>query len=237
MSVEIKPLLADDFPALVDLYPWPDSIWIRANFVQSLNGKVTDTSGALYLASEKDKLLFSYLRATADCILIGRETATSQPYKNVKIAKKYSDLRHSKAPLQIAILSNTLDFPAGFFEDFKHKPLLISSQAAIKNHQEILPWVEPIALGESSVDLPQLKNMLKERGLLRVVCEGGPGLATELVNLDLIDEINLTVSKQIKSTNEKSLFTQSLALERGDAFHFKQILYDSENLFLRILKK
>lgn len=237
MTLAIKPLLADDFPPLLDLYPWPNSAWIRANFIQSLNGKVTDKSGELYLSSAKDKFLFRYLRATADCILIGRHTALNQPYKNVQIAKKYSNLRHSKAPLRIAIISNSLNFTSGYFEGFSNKPLLITNKIALENHQDILPLVEPVELGDSRVDLKLLKSELIKRSLNRVLCEGGPELITQLANFDLLDEIDLTVSRQIKSTDEKSLFTQSLSAKNEDFFYFQQILYDDENLFMRILKK
>jgi riboflavin biosynthesis pyrimidine reductase len=78
---------------------------------------------------------------------------------------------------------------------------------------------------------------LADLGFFRILCEGGPELVTQLANLDLLDEIDLTISRQLKSALESSLFTQSLKLEKEDHFYFRQILFDHENLFVRILKK
>ena len=237
MSLEIKPLLNDDFPSLAELYPWPTGFWMRANFVQSINGKVTDSSRNLYLSSKKDKSLFRYLRATADCLIIGRQTAISQPYKDVKISREYLPLRHTNNSLEVIIISNSLDFPSGFFADFRHKPFLITNRQALKKHPEILPLVDPIELGESTVDMNLLIAELTSRGFFRVLCEGGPALLTQLVNYDLLDEINLTISSSPKAFEEKSLFTNNLMLIKEDDFYFNQVLFDRENLFLRILRK
>lgn len=230
-------MLEDDFPPLDDYYPWPKGSWIRANFVQSLNGKVTDKSEELFLASQKDKYLFRYLRSTADCILIGRSTAIGQPYKDVKISKKYLSSRHTQKPLQLIIVSNKLDFASDFFTDFTYKPILLTNKRALANHQEILPFVVPIEIGDEAVDLKEIKSTLANLGFYRILCEGGPELVTQLANLDLLDEIDLTISRQLKSALESSLFTQSLKPEKEDHFYFRQILFDHENLFVRILKK
>ena len=237
MSIEIKHLVETDFPQIAELYPWPGDFWIRANFAQSLNGKVTDDSKLLYLATEKDKFLFRYLRATADCLIIGRQTAISQPYQEIKLSKKYLPLRHTYEPLQLVLVSNSLEFPPGFFANFNHKPLLVTNQNSLVSHSEILPWVEPIILGEVKVDLNLLKSELIKRGYLRVLCEGGPDLVTSLVNFDLIDEIDLTVSNQLVASSGKSILSSNLKTEKIDFFYFEQVLYDQENLFMRILKK
>lgn len=237
MTIEIQPILEDDFPPLAELYPWPQVSWIKANFVQSLNGKVTDQSKELFLASQKDKYLFRYLRATADCIVIGRNTAINQPYKDIKISKKYLSARHTQKPLQLIIISNKLDFASDFFSDFTHKPILLSNKKALASHQKFLPFVIPIELGEEVVDLNLLKPTLTKLGFNRILCEGGAELITQLVNLDILDEIDLTISKQLKSALESSLFTANLKPEKEDHFYFRQILFDHENLFVRILKK
>lgn len=237
MTIEIQQILEDDFPPLDDYYPWPKGSWIRANFVQSLNGKVTDNSDELFLASQKDKYLFRYLRATADCILIGRNTAISQPYKDIKMSKKYLSSRHTQKLMQLIIVSNKLDFASDFFTDFTNKPILLTNKKALANHQEILPFVIPIEIGDEAVDLKQIKPTLANLGFFRILCEGGPELVTQLANLELLDEIDLTISRQLKSAQESSLFTQSLISEKEDHFYFRQILFDHENLFVRMLKK
>ena len=51
-----------------------------------------------------------------------------------------------------------------------------------------------IVAGGDRVDLALAVSELRERGLSRVLCEGGPRINAQLAAADLIDELCLTVS-------------------------------------------
>ena len=51
-----------------------------------------------------------------------------------------------------------------------------------------------VIVGDDDVDLPAATAALRERGLHRVHCEGGPTLLAQLVAADLLDELLLTVT-------------------------------------------
>lgn len=233
----VEQLLTSDFTNLHLAYPWPDKFWIRANFAQSLNGKVTDKTEQLYLSSEKDKSLFRYLRATSDCILIGRNTVLIEPYQNVRVSEKYLSLRHTTNPIRVAIVSNSLKFPEGFFKKFNQKPLLITNQAAAAKNSVLSKEVDLVLLGETSVELSALTTALNTFGLKRILCEGGARLMTALVNENLLDEIDLTLISRLLPSDEASLFTKDLNPLKVSDFEYQQILFDADNLFLRMLKK
>lgn len=237
MAITLEQLLQDDFSNLEVTYPWPAGFWIRANFVQSLNGKVTDKSKQLYLSSEKDKSLFRYLRATSDCLLVGRNTIISEPYQNVKISKKYLPLRHTTNLIKVAIISNSLEFPDSFFKEFSKKPLLITNEAAAAKNPRLAEDVDFVLVGKTQVELSSLPSTLKSLGLKRILCEGGARLVTELANTNLLDEIDLTVASQLLARDEAGLFTKEFNPLNEGNFEFKQVLYDANNLFMRILKK
>jgi riboflavin biosynthesis pyrimidine reductase len=51
--------------------------------------------------------------------------------------------------------------------------------------------------GEERVVVTDLLDVLRARGLSRVLCEGGPLLLSQLVAADLLDELCLTLSPRL----------------------------------------
>ena len=77
---------------LLNLYPWPNKPWIRANMVQSLDGGVTDQNqNTDSLSTDSDKQIFRLLRQLSEVILVGSKTAQSAPYLDIKINEQTSD--------------------------------------------------------------------------------------------------------------------------------------------------
>jgi riboflavin biosynthesis pyrimidine reductase len=54
-----------------------------------------------------------------------------------------------------------------------------------------------VQAGTGDVDLTGVVQQLGERGLSRVLCEGGPSLMSDLVAAGLLDELCLTVSPRL----------------------------------------
>lgn len=54
-----------------------------------------------------------------------------------------------------------------------------------------------IDCGADTVDLAEALRVLAERGLWRVLCEGGPSLQGSMVAGDLLDEMCLTLSPRL----------------------------------------
>lgn len=237
MAIEFEKLTSDTLARLSDYYPWPSGFWIRSNFVQTLNSKVTDSSKQLYLASNADKEIFRYLRTTADCLIVGTRTALSEPYQNVKPTAKYLSGKSNSTSTSVAIVSNSLNLPIDFLSNFSNPPLIFTNQYALDQKPDINKWAKVIILGEKSVELANLKPALLELDLKRILCEGGAALQTSLVNADLLDEINLTIANRIGASVESNLFSSEIDQAKQEDFEFTQVLVDNNNLFLRAIKK
>jgi 5-amino-6-(5-phosphoribosylamino)uracil reductase len=237
MEIKIEPLSEQVFQNLASHYPWPDGFWLRSNFVQSLNGKVTDKTKNLYLASESDKTVFRYLRSTADCLLIGSKTAISEPYQSVKASTRFLPFRANENPVKIAIVSNTLDFPKNFLKDFKNTPILFTNQKAANENLELAEFAQIIVVGELAVEVEKIKPALIGLNLNRVLCEGGATLLTSLVNAQIVDELDLTIANRFMDYQQGHVLTDQLKGGLTEYFQFKSVLFDHENLFLRNLKK
>lgn len=182
------------FPDQVELerlyaYPEGNTIWVRSNFVATLDGAAYDESGKSgSLGGEVDKRVFALLRSLADVIIVGAGTARTEGYKPVEADEVDGDLRSrlGLAPVpRIAVVSRRLDIP-----EVLHDQLLITTTDVPTDSL----GMDVLAFGEGVIDWPAVLAELASRGLTRVLCEGGPTLHGTLVSQGLVDDLCLTIA-------------------------------------------
>lgn len=200
---------ADLTPAqLVDLYRHPappgPGVWLRSNFVTSLDGSVAGRNGrASSINTASDHHVFALHRALADVILVGAQTVRTEGYRAVDFKPWQRDLRAAEGlaafPL-LAIVTRSLDLdpglgslngpeevgPVTIFTTTGHSRRLLDDWARA--------GVEIVASGRERVELPEVTQSLAARGLVRVLCEGGPRLHRDLLADALLDEMSLTLA-------------------------------------------
>lgn len=170
-----------------ELYAYPDTDrpWLRTNFVSTVDGGAYDAAGRTStLGGEIDTEVFALLRRLADVIIVGAGTARTEEYHT------------SSTPL--ALVSRRLDIP----EDLVGPGLVVitttdSPADRIETLREA--GVEVIAHGEIEIDWPIVLDDFGARGWRHILCEGGPTLHGELVTLDLVDEVCLTIAPMLTS--------------------------------------
>jgi riboflavin biosynthesis pyrimidine reductase len=195
----------------------PDRPWIYANFVQTLDGIVSllgaEASGSDISQSPEDRWLMDLLRAHADAVLIGMgtlraETGLGQPgprgpvFRIVDPAIRELREKLRRGSERNIFLTGSSDIQFDRYAAFDGKSvepfLLTTSGAAEKLASQLRqsPQVRVIACGEGQrVDLKQAVCLLRRQfGIRYLLCEGGPGLYSNMLELDLIDEKFLTVS-------------------------------------------
>ena len=170
-----------------DLYAYPDTNrpWLRTNFVCTVDGGAYDTSGVTAsLGGDADHEVFQLLRRLADVVMVGAGTARIEKYGA------------TKTPL--AVVSRRLDIP-----DHLVGPdlIVITTTDAPSDRLEALraAGVEVIAHGEIEVDWTAVFADFDAKGWRHLLCEGGPTLHGDLVTLDLVDEVCLTVAPTLTS--------------------------------------
>ena len=192
---------------LAELYAYPadlDRPWVRANFVSTLDGAASGPDGRSgSINNDADKRVFGLLRSLADVVLVGAGTARTEGYRPVRTREVWRDLRArmalAPAPT-LAIVSRSLDLPEGLLEPVEGGgPVLVvtSRQADVGRlaaARDALGAHAIVQAGEDVVDLAGAVDQLGERGLSRVLCEGGPRLMSDLVAAGRLDELCLTVS-------------------------------------------
>lgn len=179
---EPRPLQPQD---LLDLYDPGDGPSVRAGFVVSTDGAVTQDGSSRMLQTPADEAVFHALRAVADAVLVGAGTARTERYGPVRPRPDGRAWRQAhglpeRPPLVLVSRSLDLDPVEG---------AVVVTCAAAEGRDR---FPDVLVAGDDEVDLADAVRQLAERGLTRLLCEGGPRLLTSLLLQGLVDELCLT---------------------------------------------
>lgn len=173
---------------------------VRANFVSSLDGSVTVGGRSGGLGNAEDQRLMTVLRTMADVILVGAGTVRAEGYGGLRLPAPSvawrADAGLSDQP-PLAVVSARLDLEPEhpFFSEAVQRPLVLTRAQAPETRRKALEAVaDVIDCGEASVDPARIVQLLAQRGMPQVLCEGGPHLFGTLVEADLVDELCLSLS-------------------------------------------
>lgn len=165
---------------------WVRDVWLRVNFVMSLDGAIVGSEGlSTSLGTEADRTVFHLARRLSDVVLVGAGTLRAEDYR--------------PSPRPLAIVSRRLDLAPTLrvFADRgpEHvRPMILTTGNAIAGAPDWLSTeADLLDCGADSVSLPKGVDHLARRGLGHVLCEGGPALFTDLLEADLVDELLLTL--------------------------------------------
>jgi riboflavin biosynthesis pyrimidine reductase len=164
-----------------------DGAWLRVNLVTALGGQAAGADGTSEsLTGGVDRTLLGVLRRSADVVLVGAGTLRAE-----RLAMPRS------AALAIATLRKDFD-PAVLPEpaaDGRLPMLLCPPSTAHAVHKRVGDAAEVVAVdGDPAARPGLLVDALAERGLTRVVCEGGADLAGRLLTAGVVDELDLTTA-------------------------------------------
>jgi riboflavin-specific deaminase-like protein len=181
---------------------WPDPTpWLRANMVATVDGSARAPDGLSEgISSTADRRVFGRLRGLADVVLVGAGTVREEGYRPSRLKPEFTQRRadagQGVVPV-VAVVSRSLrlDLSTELFVAPLVRTLVITAATADPERLERVREVaDVVALGADDVDLGGAITALRERGLPRIHAEGGPTLLAQLVALDLLDELLLTVS-------------------------------------------
>jgi riboflavin biosynthesis pyrimidine reductase len=192
-----------DDEALLEAYAVPAGRHLRMNFVSSADGAVTLAGRSGGLSTPADKRLFRLLRELCDVVLVGAGTARTEGYRPPALDPQRRARRRARGLAEVppyALVSGSLDLdPASaLFTGVEVATIVVTRADAPADRRARLAAVaDLVAAGEGQVDLAAAVDQLAERGLTRVLCEGGPTLFGALLAGGLVEELCLTVSPML----------------------------------------
>jgi riboflavin biosynthesis pyrimidine reductase len=190
-------------------YAYPEQLerpWLRANFVSSLDGAVTVRGRSRGLSTPTDQRMLGLLRDLSDAVLVGVGTAMIEGYRGVRRSEARDERRRrlglsTVAPLALVTGHCSLPPDSPLLTETVVPPIVLTCEAAPRDRRCALidAGADVVVAGDDQVDLHAVLAALDERGLRRIVCEGGPTLFGSLIADDLVDELFLTVSPLLTS--------------------------------------
>lgn len=180
MGAESTGELGDE--QLAELYAPPQRSWLRVNMISTVDGAGAgpdDRSGSIN--NEADHRVFATLRAQADAVVVGAGTARDEGYGTLEVP--------------LVLVSRRGQVPEGLRDAEPGAVWLATCASAegLDSAREQLGEEHVLVLGTDDVDLAALREALADRGLHRVLGEGGPSLLRDLLAAGVVDELCCTV--------------------------------------------
>jgi riboflavin biosynthesis pyrimidine reductase len=238
---QLLPTSVDD----VDLraaYAYPSSLdqcWVRANMVSSVDGAATVDGKAGGLSGAKDQQVFALLRGLSDAVVVGAGTARIEGYRALKVKDAHAAARAALgqrlAPVLVIVSARLeLDPDSKMFHDGAEKTIVVTPASSPADRRVLLAEVaEVVVAGDELLDLGVALDALTERGLPRVLCEGGPTLLADVAAAGRLDELCLTIEPRVLGGEARRILRGASVDESLELAH---LLEDEGTLFARYVR-
>jgi riboflavin biosynthesis pyrimidine reductase len=193
-GIELLPESADE----LDRYYGDAPAGVRANMITTLDGGAAFNGRTKPVTDPADQVLLAHLRAYADVVLVGSATVAAEHYGPVTLSDELQAKRtaagHAPLPrLAVVTARGALSRELRIFSG-DTRPLIVTTDQTAEARPELADLGEVVTAGAAGVDPGVVVTRLKDAGLPRILCEGGPFLLSTLVDADLVDDMCLTVA-------------------------------------------
>jgi 5-amino-6-(5-phosphoribosylamino)uracil reductase len=177
---------------------------IIVNMAVSVDGRInTRRREHFALGSEHDRRLMDELRARADAVIVGAGTVRHDGHP---MRLRYRDLRAARIargrpphPVNV-VLSRALDLPPGarFFTAADTTRIVVTTRLApAARVRRFAALADVVVLPGRTLSPPRVVESLRERGLKRLLLEGGGEVHFAFVKAGLVDEWYVTVTPRL----------------------------------------
>jgi 5-amino-6-(5-phosphoribosylamino)uracil reductase len=165
----------------------------------SLDGYLGDQTPRLALSNEADFDRVDEVRASSDAILVGAVTVRTDNPRLLVRSEARRDDRMARglpsSPMKITVSERVdLDVHSNFFTAGETEKLVYTSTGRVRDARRRLGPVATVVDGGRRVRMRRLSEDLADRGVGRLMVEGGGVVHTQFLADDLVDELQLVVA-------------------------------------------
>ncbi len=173
--------------------------YVTVKYAQTLDGRIaTKTGDSQWISSEASRKYVHVLRSTNDCVMVGTGTVTADnPQLTVRHVKGRNPLRVIvDSKLRIPIKSTVLT------DNNPHQTIIATTSNAPSRKITAIKklGVEILVVKKDKNGMVSLSSLLKELGkreIMSVLVEGGSGMITSLLKVNLVDKMIIPISPRI----------------------------------------
>lgn len=178
--------------------------FVFINCAVSADGKIsTIERRQIKISNDLDKERVDKLRAGSDAILVGMNTVVRDDpkltVKSEKLRKERIGKGLSENPIKVAVGNlNRMKLNSDFLDYGNSEKIIFTTKKSKRDKIEKLrKKAEVYVLGESKVNLHRMIEILYDKGVRKLMVEGGGTINFELLKEGLIDEIYIAVAPKI----------------------------------------
>lgn len=186
-------------PAELEQYYGDPPQGVRANMVMTVDGAGAFGGRTKAVSDPADQDLLRYLRGHADAIMVGAATVQAERYGPVTLSAEVRAEREAAEyaaapPLVVVTARATLSTSLKIFAPEGPRTIIATLAGSAERAAELREVADVIVVGDEEIEPARVIAALRERGLHRILCEGGPFLLSRLIEDDLVDDMCLTLS-------------------------------------------
>ncbi len=165
--------------------------YIILNCAASADGKIAlPNRQKINISNEKDFARVHALRSECDAIIVGIDTII-EDNPRLTVNQNYSS---GKNPLRIILDTNYRTPENSKVLDGSSKTLIAIGN---ETNDKKIPHIEIVRCGAKEINLKKLLNLLNEKGIKKILVEGGETVLWSFLEKQLFDELNIFISNII----------------------------------------
>jgi riboflavin biosynthesis pyrimidine reductase len=235
VTVAGLPMLPESFDEL-DEYYGEQPVGVRANMIAALDGAAAFEGRTKAMSDTADQTLLAYLRACSDVVLAGSATVAAENYGPVKFREELRQRRTAaglaEVPRLAVVTGRGVLSPGLRIFEGEQRPLIVTPGRTAKDRPQLAELGDVVIAGEDVIEPGAMVNALRDLGLGRVLCEGGPYLLSTLIDADLVDEMCLTVTPYLAGSQPTTPQPTS-SLLTPTRLALRHVLQRNDLLYLR----
>ena len=179
----------------------------------SIDGYIAGAASRLLLSNEADFDRVDEVRASCDAILVGATTVRNDNPRLVVRSRERREERQARglapSPIKVTVSRRAeLDAQADFFTAGEAEKLVYCARSSVREARARLEPVATIVDGGHTVEMCTVSGDLAERGVERLMVEGGGNVHTQFLTADLVDELQLVVAPVFVGDSEAPRFVR-----------------------------
>jgi 5-amino-6-(5-phosphoribosylamino)uracil reductase len=214
-----------------------DRPYTIANFVSSVDGRVSVDGGSTGLGDDGDTTIFRTLRGCADAVLAGTGTLAAEHYgalaRDPGVAALRVRLGLAAQPALVTVSRHGAIPAIPLLDDPDSRLIAYVGPDVAAPGADVRATVQIVRRDPAQLTMSAVLGDLRARhGVRLLLCEGGPLVFGALVAEAVCDELFLTLSGQLAGGNGPPI-THDLALARPLEITLRWALAQDQSLYLR----